>query len=545
MSDRPYVSFRAFFTIWASLQRWKVPPLHLVICDWLEHCVARVRVLKVFRGAAKSTIFGVFKAYRFYRNPALLSQVWAADDTLALKMTRHTRHVLRMHPLCRGLLPTFAGVKEFWLMSNTDIRNPSMTGRGILSNFTGSRADEIDFDDIEVPKNIKTVESRAAVRARISETTHILTAGGRKTFIGTPHTHNSIYDEEIAGGAEVLNIPLFKHAHRYEHPGTEKRFRIPFELEGDGLTVIAGIGKFARVLREGVDYHVTKNVVVFFQPPGVSLDLCSGNAWPDRFNEAEVEFKRRECKTFNEWDSQYQLHSKPISEVRLDPARIRAYDLEPVIRIANNSVGMYLGDVRIVGACTYWDCALGKVHADASALCIILTDEKGNLYWHIAEGLTGTLADFDQKGEIVSGQCFRIRELVTKLQIPRVDVEVNGIGGFVPPILRRALKGTGCGVGEIEATGDKNKRILDAFEPPMSSQFLWAHVSVLNGPVWDQMKDWNPMVREQPDDYLDAGAGAIKRTPVRIGKVIVKTSTDGPAHDWRPSTGVHDAQFEI
>ena len=79
----------------------------------------------------------------------------------------------------------------------------------------------------------------------------------------------------------------------------------------------------------------------------------------------------------------------------------------------------------------------------------------------------------------------------------------------------------------------------------MSIKLLWAHVDVLDGPMWDQMKDWNPAVTTQPDDYLDSGARAIRATPVRIGH----GHTAGiPARDsgaiWRPDAGVYEVTLE-
>jgi hypothetical protein len=197
-----------------------------------------------------------------------------------------------------------------------------------------------------------------------------------------------------------------------------------------------------------------------------------------------------------------------------------------------------------VGASAYWDCALGKVGSDASAFTILFTDAHGNLYWHVAEGLTGQLADFNERGQLEGGQCLQIRGLVVRYRLGRVEVETNGPGGFVPPILRRALKGTGCGVGEVFQTGDKRKRILDMIEPPLSVGALWAHRRVLEGPAWDQMKDFNPKVRDQPDDYLDSLAGATASTPVRLGNVVA-TSTREPRKDWRPSTGEFEVELEL
>jgi hypothetical protein len=530
---RREVGFLPFFLIWAKLQGWKVPLLHVRICQWLDTCDARVRVMMVFRGAAKSTIYAVWKAYRLYRNRTNRSLIYAADDKLAGKLTRDTLAVLRRHPLCAGMLPSNSGALSFWVNGATDARNPSMEAIGVNSNATGSRADDADFDDIEVPKNIKTPEARINLRQKIEESTHILVPGWQKTFVGTPHTHDSIYTEQIDGGAAVLKIPLFEHGRRYTDTSQRLRYRFDFPIADDGLYVIAGIYKFSRLLTEGRDYRLEGRDVVFDSPPGDVLDLYAGCAWPDRFTREEIALKRQEIRTLNAWDSQYQLEAKPLSDVRLDPSRIIPYDCEPVIRFANGEVGMWLGSTRIVGATAYWDCSLGKVKSDASAFSLMLTDDRGQLYWHTAEELKGELDE----------QCAKIRKRVVDLQIPRVTVETNGPGGFVPAILRKHLAGTGCGVAEQFSTTNKQKRILDAFEPPLSSRFLWAHVSVLEGPVWDQMTEFHPELRDQPDDYLDSGAGAIAQTPIRIGKIVGKP-TDEKREDWRPATGVHDVTVE-
>lgn len=543
-STKP-VSFLTFFLLWAKVQRWTVPLLHVRMCRWLEECRDPVRVMLVFRGAAKSTLYAVWKAYELYRDRTHRALIWAADDKLAMKLTRDVRNVLRRHPLCRGMLPPVVGAKSFWVSGSIDARNPSMEATGVNSNATGSRADAIDFDDIEVPKNIKTAEARENLRAKIDDATHIAVPGAQKTFIGTPHTHESIYTEQIEGGAAVLKIPLFEHLKRYEKTGQAKRYAFPFKPGPDGLYVLAGIGKGAKLLVEGTDYRVSRGAVVFDAPPDKVIDICAGCAWPERFTRKDIEQRRRATRTLNAWDSQYHLEAKPLGEVRLDPERIRAYDAQPVVRRVNGTLAMQLGQARIVGAVAYWDCSLGKVKGDASAFVLMLTDEGGRLYWHVCEGLTGELAEFDEvTGEITGGQCGRIRTLVETYHIPAVTVETNGPGGFVPPILRRALKGTGCGVTEVWNTADKRKRILDGLEPPLSSRFLWAHVSVLDGPLWEQMRDFDPSVREQPDDYLDAGAGAITATPVRIGR-IVGNPTHTDREDWRPSSGVHEVTLEL
>lgn len=539
------VSFLVFFLIWAEFKGWEVPLLHVQVCQWLDDtCHDPVRVLQIFRGAGKSTVLAIYNAWRYYRDPTFRILHQGDQDKTARKTSRDTKSVLQRHPLTRDTLGKTRGESEFWWTPQSDDeRNPSMQAAGIMSNITSSRADEAQNDDVEVPRNIRTPEAREHLRHRLSEQTHILVPGSSTLYVGTPHTHDSIYDEQIKAGATVLRIPMFAHEARFEETDTATRYRLPFTPADDGLYVFAGIGKFCRTLRQGVDFQLDGNELVFAAPPGVLIDAYSGCAWPERFTRDEMELRRKKCFTVNEWDSQYQLHSKPITNVRLDPDRIVAYDVEPEIRFANGEVMMFLGDVRLVGAVAWWDCALGKINADASAFSIVFTDDAGRLYWHRAEGLLGELAKFDDRGEVSAGQCHRIRELVLKYQLSNVHVETNGPGGFVPPILRRALAGTGCGVREEHSSVNKNKRILDAFEPPLSTQYLWAHVSVLDGPASTQLREFNPLVTTQPDDYIDSGAGAIATTPVRIGKIVGKP-TSMQREDWAPSAGVHEVTYE-
>lgn len=537
-TEKPKVSLLVFFMLWARRMRWDVPDIHVRACHWLEHR-GNLAVLRCFRGFGKSTLLAVYNAWRYYQDPTYRILHQSESDPTAYKTSRDTQNVIRNHPLTRHLLPPNQGtVEQWWVEGAADFRNASMFAKGILSNVTSARADECQNDDVEVPRNIQTPEAREKMRYRLGEQIHIMVPGARQLYIGTPHTHDSLYDEVEGLGADCLTIRMFAQEHRIEEAKLHA-YDVPFKVE----VVFSGIGKHARLLELGKDYQHTKTGIAFFTPPGTLVDCYAGSAWPQRFDAAELGDRRRKTRTINEWDSQYQLHSKPVTEVRLDPSRMIPYDVHPEIRTANGAVGMYLGGIQIVGAVAYWDCSLGKINSDASAFSLILTDARGQLYWHIAEGLTGELAEFDEKDRIVGGQVQQVRDLVIKFQIPRVIVETNGPGGFVPNILKQALKGTGCGVGEEHSSVNKQKRILDAFESPLSARFLWAHMDVLKGPVWDQMRDFNPAISSQPDDYLDSGAGGITQTPVRIGRIVGKP-TEARRDDWRPDAGVHEVQVD-
>lgn len=538
------VRFVGFFLQWADLMNWRVPDIHIRACAWLA-TRGDLACLRCFRGFGKSTLLAVYNAWRYSEDNAYRILHQGDQDGTAYKTSRDTKRVLMRHP-ATAHMRLIRGESSFWWVPGADDeRNPSMQAAGIMSNITSSRADEVQNDDVEVPRNIRTPEARETLRYRLGEQTHILVPGGRKLYIGTPHTHDSLYDEVQRMGADCLTIRMFEQEHRIEKAEATS-YRLPFRPE----FVFAGIGESARVLEEGADYRLTKDGIEFAQPPGCLIDLYAGSAWPERFTPAEMANRRKACRTINEWDSQYQLHSKPITEVRLDPDRMIPYDLEPEIRRANGAAAMYLGGVRIAGLSVRWDPASGKLRSDVSAVALVLQDESGRRYWHRAEALVGEVAEFAPDGKtITGGQVHQLANLVEQFAVSRVTVETNGIGAFAPAVLRACLKQRRlqCAVKEEPAPTDrsKNMRILESFEPLLLSHGqIWAHVSVLDGPSYDQMRDFKPDVKEQPDDYIDAAAGAVVDTPERIRAHVVGNQSGVMADDWRPSGGVHEVTVE-
>lgn len=544
--NKPVITFLAFFLLWAKRMAWEVPPLHVLVCNWLQAAwlsAAPLLLLMLPRGHAKSTIIEVFNAWLYYLDRQFRILHQSESDGTALKTSRGTQNVLRHHPLTAGMLPEGQGtIEQWWVNGSMDPRNASMYAKGILSNVTSSRADLIENDDIEVPKNIGTSEAREKLRYRLGEQIHIAVPGARKLYVGTPHTHDSLYEEVRKLGADSLVIRMFEFEHRIEDAG-KARYAVGFVPE----YVFSGIGEQAALLVEGRDYRVEGTTVVFERPLGGLVDVYSKAAWPERFTRKEMEQRRRECRTRNEWDSQYQLHAKPVTQVRLDPARIIPYDAQPTFKHANGASSMWLGRQQIVACGMRWDPSSGKLRSDVSGAAVAFQDGAGRRYLHHVDGVTGELATFDEDGKtIIGGQVWQLCGVIDKLQVPRITVETNGIGGFAPTVLRAALKQRRihCAVIEVNNTVNKNKRILESLEPLLLSRgMLWAHVDVLRGPLWRQMRDWNPAIAEQEDDLLDAAAGAVGDTPERFkGKGGIPRSA--PRDDWRPDTGSVEAEFE-
>ncbi len=193
------LTFEKFLVQWNKVQEISTPKHHLDIARWLEGIWISEKkrgLLMAFRSSGKSTIVGVFCAWLLYKNPNLRILVVAADATLARKMVRNVKRIIEVNPLLAEICPKKKSEwasGSFTVVRDMELRDPSMLAVGLLSNATGSRADVIIYDDVEVPKNCDTYQKRQELREKLLEYNFILVPDGMQIFIGTPHTLDTIY----------------------------------------------------------------------------------------------------------------------------------------------------------------------------------------------------------------------------------------------------------------------------------------------------------------------------------------------------------------
>ncbi|MFC7332463.1 phage terminase large subunit [Rhodocista pekingensis] len=485
----PPVRFTEFLALWNHLQGRGTPDLHLEMADWLEDALARGRrelLLLAFRDSGKSSIVGLYCAWRLARDPDCRILVLAADLTLAKKMVRTVKRVVERHPLCAGLKPEkreLWGAEAFTLHRPLVGRDPSMAAQGVGGNFTGSHADLVVCDDVEVPNTCDTAPKREELRTRLREIASVLAPGGTSLYIGTPHTWYSIYARE---------------------PRPELGEREPF---------LAGYARLELpVYREG--------------PDGARLHL-----WPERFGPEVVERIRRRAGPAK-FLSQMLLTPRPAAAGRLDPDRLRPYAAEPDIRTVQGRPVLTLEGRRLLTARAWWDPALGRPAAggesgagggeegggrgDGSVVAVVFGDADGRAYLHrvlYVRAAEGT--------EPAQDQCRQVADLVEALQLATLHLETNGIGGFLPGLLRQTLarRRLACAVLEETSRRPKALRILEAFDARLAAGMLAAHRSVWETPFVREMRDWRPDGRGGHDDGLDAAAGALLASPARLPRL--------------------------
>ncbi len=486
------VDFGVFLILWNKTQNYTTPMIHFRIANWFEVCWSTGKkrlLLKAFRGSGKSSLTALFSAWLLYRDPDLRILVLAAEQTLASKMVRNIRKIIQTHPLTKPLIPK---TKEEWAADRLTVdrartqRDPSVIARSISSNITGLRADVVICDDVEVPNTCETPEKREDLRERLAEASYILTPDGTHIYLGTPHSWESIY----------LDVPK-------KELGIEDVFLK--EYERLSLPLITSKGE---------------------------------SAWPERFPLEDIEALKKQTGP-QKFASQMLLEPVNISDSRLDPALMKRYAAELDISESQQILQLRLNGRRLVSCSAWWDPAFGNADGDSSVLAVIFSDEVGQYYLHdlIYIKHDPTLAE-----EEAISQSIQVARIAKKYFIPSVSVETNGIGKFLPAILRTQMAEykVPCAVVEKNSTRAKELRILEGFDAVLAAHALHAHESIYQTPFITEMQDWRPGLKGQKDDGLDAVAGALSQQAVRVQR-----SYHGMRQFWQGGGQSHTAQTEF
>ncbi len=484
-----HASFSVFVSVWNQIQGYKTPRVHFQIAEWLEEAWVsgdRHLLLMAFRACGKSTLVALFVAWVLYRDPNMRILILSAESDLASKMVGNIRRILERHPLTQGLkprVPTQWSGDRLTIERTRDSRDPSVLARGVTSNITGSRADLIICDDVEVPNTCDSADKRENLRLRLNETPFILVPNGTMLYVGTPHSYFSLYADKPR-----------------EEIGEERVF-----LEG-----------------------YTRLKIPVLTDEGESV-------WPERFSLDEIADQRLKAGP-NKFQSQMMLEPINILDGHLDPTLLQFYHDDLVYSEAQTRPVLHIGTTQMVSASAWWDPAFGGKGGDNSVVAIVFSDAEGNKYIHSVSYLK---IDEHSEEDEATQQCRAVVGLMQEFYVPSVALEINGLGKFLPSILRRELAKShvNCAVLEMSSRRAKELRILEAFDAPMAARSLSIHRTVSKTPFLTEMQEWQPKKTNTYDDGLDAVAGALSLEPVRMKRVY-----SGGGMGWGTGGQTHKAK---
>lgn len=209
-SPEIFNDFRYFLIyIWRCLGLPDPTPVQLALAYYLQHGPRR-KIIEAFRGVGKSWITSAYVVWRLMLNPDLKFLVVSASKDRANNFTIFTRRLISEIDVLNPLLPQGEqrdSMISFDVGPARPDHSPSVKSVGIFGQLTGTRADEIIADDVEVPGNSLTQPMRERVSEAVKEFDSILKPGGTVTYLGTPQTEQSLYNLLPERGYEVRIWP--------------------------------------------------------------------------------------------------------------------------------------------------------------------------------------------------------------------------------------------------------------------------------------------------------------------------------------------------
>lgn len=207
---RLHDDFRLFaWFIWKHLKLPEPTPLQYDIAAYLQHGPRR-RMIEAFRGCGKSWLTAAYVLWLLFRAPQHKVMVVSASKERADAFSIFVKRLIGDVPMLRFLEPR-PGQRDsniaFDVGPADPDQSPSVKSVGITGQLTGSRADTIIPDDIEVPKNSYTEAQREKLGELVKEFDAVLKPGGQIVYLGTPQTEQSLYNQLPGRGYEIRVWP--------------------------------------------------------------------------------------------------------------------------------------------------------------------------------------------------------------------------------------------------------------------------------------------------------------------------------------------------
>ena len=531
MLDSLQQDFKLFLqALWGQLDLPSPTRAQYAIADYLQHGPKRLQI-QAFRGVGKSWITGAFVLWTLFNNPEKKIMIISASKERADNMSIFLQKLIIETPWLVHLRPKSDDAR--WSRISFDVncsphQAPSVKSVGITGQLTGSRADLMILDDIEVPGNSMTEMMREKLLQLCTEAESILTPkqDSRIMYLGTPQTTFTIYrklaernyrpfvwparvprklsnyegliapqlQEDIDNGAEawdVTDADRFTHEDLLEREAAMGRsnFMLQFMLDTSLSDAEKFPLKFADLIITSVNPTQAPDSIVWCSDPrNVLKDLPTVGLPGDYF--------------YSPMQIQGEWGPYPETICSIDPSG-RGTDETAATYISQRNGFLYVHEMR-----SYRD-----GYSDNTLLDILRGCKKYN---------------------------------VTNLVI-----ETNFGDGIVSELFRKHLQQTkqNIGIEEVRANVRKEERIIDALEPIMNQHRLIIDRGVVE---WDynSNKDDAPekrllymlfyqmsrMCREKfairHDDRLDSLAQGVKYFTDAMGISAQETVKERKREEW-------------
>ncbi|WMM35661.1 terminase large subunit [Escherichia phage pO91] len=186
------------FVLWKALSLPPPTRCQIDIARKVSNGGNRRFILQAFRGVGKSFLLCAFVVWKLWNNPDLKFMIVSASKERADANSIFIKRIIDLMPQLQELKPKQGqrdAVISFDVGPAKPDHSPSVKSVGITGQLTGSRADILIADDVEVPNNSATQAARDRLSELVKEFDAILKPGGTIIYLGTPQNEMTLYRE--------------------------------------------------------------------------------------------------------------------------------------------------------------------------------------------------------------------------------------------------------------------------------------------------------------------------------------------------------------
>ena len=456
--------FKLFLqALWEELDLPSPTRAQYSIADYLQHGPKRLQI-QAFRGVGKSWITGAFVLWTLFKDPEKKIMIISASKERADNMSIFLQKLIIETPWLKHLRPKSDDSR--WSRISFDVncsphQAPSVKSVGITGQLTGSRADLMILDDIEVPGNSMTELMREKLLQLCTEAESILTpkSDSRICYLGTPQTTFTVYRKLAERSYRPLVWPARypKNVSQYE-------------------------GLIASALQEDIDN-------------GAEIGTCTD---PDRFDNDDL-IEREASMGRSNFMLQFMLDTSlsdaekfPLKMADLVVTSVNPYEGPDSIVWCSDprNVIKELPTVGLPGDYFYSPMQLqGEWSPYTETICSVdpsgrgsdetaaayLSQKNGFIYLHEMRAYRDGYTDNTLLNILRGCQKYGVTKLV---------IETNFGDGIVGELFKKHLQNTkqAIDIEEVRANVRKEDRIIDALEPVLNQHRLVCDRRVID---WD------------------------------------------------------------
>ena len=493
--------FRVFiYIVWKMIGLPDPTPIQYDIANTLQNLPNDRFIVEGFRGVAKSFITCAYAVWTLWRDPQKKVEIVSASKDRADANAIFIKRIIYTLPFLAHLKarPDQRDQQNLFDVGPAvpDI-SPSIKSVGISGQLTGSRADLLIADDVEVANNSGTQTQRDKLNEAVKEFDAIIKPKGQIVYLGTPQNEMSLYNELQQRGyrCRIWTVLYPESLSEREFYG-DRLAKIIADKYDNNPELYAGKPTDPRRFDEEEIYkrRLSYGKAGFALQFMLNTNLSDQEKYPLKVQDlmiANLSLDEANLKWYWSNDRQLRINDLPCVALKGD------YFYEPQGR--SNEVFEYTGTVMAV---------------DPSGR------GKDETSYAVVKYLNGYLFVLEVGGTREGYSDSTLRQLANKAKIYGVNeivVEGNFGDGMFSQLFKPVLNDIHpCSVTEVKNYAQKEARIIDTLEPVMMRHKLIIHKQVIiddyqvyeNAPAYSLIYQMTRLSRDRGalahDDRLDA-----------------------------------------